>query len=205
MKIKFTAFFLTLFVAALVLLVSLVSSSSLEYEFELEPIDSSQATPVPGINYQLPYPGRIQPTNLFWPAKVVRDKLVLAMTRGELEKAKVSLLLADKRLASGAILTEQGKYEEAAEVFKKSQMYLDYSCRLAYEAYGEEGEASFPPVLALASLKHREVLEKSITRFPEDARPVISEILNGPKQVFEKTSQLINESGLKAPANPFEK
>lgn len=204
MKIKLIVFLLTFLFAGGILLISLFSSSSLQYEFKLESEGVSSATSLPSISYHLPFPGRVQPTSLLWPLKAARDKLVLELTFDKLEKAKLSLLMADKRLVSARILVEQEKYEEAAEVFKKSQMYLNYSYQLTQQADRDGERVSFAFVLALASLKHREVLEKSIIQFPEDARPVINEIMDVSKQVFEKISQLLNESGAKVPINPFD-
>ena len=117
MKTKIITFVLALFFSGMVLLVSLFSSSSLNYKFDLQPGGNFSTASFPDINYHLPFPGRIQPINVLWPIKVIRDKLVLSLTVDKLEKAKVALLLADKRLASGAILVEQGRYEEASEVF----------------------------------------------------------------------------------------
>lgn len=191
--------------ATVILIASLFRSSTLEYEFRLLANTALNQPDLPDINYQLPYPGRIQPTSLFWPFKVLRDKFVLSLSTNSLKKAQLNLLLADKRLMSGVWLLDKGEYEESAKVFYKSELYLEKSYEYARTAHGEgQDVAVFSQVLALASLKHREVLEKNISYFPEDAQPVLNQIVGNVKQVFEKTSQLINESGSSAPVNPFD-
>src|SRR3990172_3897569 len=118
---KAAGILLTCFIATAILVFSIFHSASVRYTFGQSP------TPTPRveeanleIDYPLPYPGRVLPDHLLWPVKVVRDRLWLAMTTNPLKKAEISLLLANKRLASAQALFDKEKPDLAISTLTKA-------------------------------------------------------------------------------------
>ena len=66
-----------------------------------------------------------------------------------------------------------------------------------------EDVSGFADNLARASLKHWQVLEDLRRTSPEDAQPLVNQINDYARVVYEKTSQLLNECGRTPPVNPF--
>jgi len=203
-KKAFYALFAFAFGSA-ILITSVFRSASIRYSFRLPPSPLPESEIVPKIDYQLPNPGRIQPFHLLWPAEVIRDRLWLFVTQNPLKKAQINLLIADKRLASAQQLIAQSKPELAISVAAKAEIYLvrALSHTLVAKDQGMEVD-EFLYQLSFASLKHRSVLETIRAQAPEDAQPIIIEILDQPKGIYEQTCHKLQEIGQCPPDNPFE-
>ncbi len=75
------------------------------------------------IEYKLPYPGLLPDNSLYF-IKSWRDQLLLWITQGEVKKANLYLLLADKNLVMGKILWEKGNEDLSLKTFEKGERYL---------------------------------------------------------------------------------
>lgn len=75
------------------------------------------------VEYNLPYPGLL-PDNPLYFIKSVRDQLLLWITRDEVKKANLYLLLADKNLVMGKILWEKGNEDLSIKTLEKGERYF---------------------------------------------------------------------------------
>jgi hypothetical protein len=98
------------------------------------PTTSIAPTPIPSVvNYELPYPGLL-PGSPIYPLKALRDRFAEIMISDPLRKSNFYLLQADKRLAAGILLHEQGKRELGETTISKSLNYLEKSFDKMVEA-----------------------------------------------------------------------
>jgi hypothetical protein len=204
MAYKIIAFVFVFILASGILTASILRSAAVRYSFRLQPSPTPTEQKRVSIDYELPYPGRVTPTSILWPVKVIRDKTWLFVTTNNLKKAEISLLLADKRLSAGMKLFELSKAGDAITVIMKGEYYLDESLRYVKEAHKEGMETKvFLHHLALSALKHREVLETLRIQAPEDAQPIFNKTTDYSKNVYEQASHIIREMGDNPPSNPF--
>jgi len=183
----------TLFVAVLILLISVVRTASVKYVFSQAPSPSPETSTVT-INYELPEPD-VTPEDPLWPVQALIDM------GGK--TAEEYLYSADIRLVSGKQMFDKGKIEEGILVLQKAEQYLAKASE-ATVLWGDSHERSeFLYTLSLASLKHRQILETILPQAPEDSRAVISKILDTPKIIYETSSSELVDSGLTAPEYPF--
>lgn len=187
-----------------ILFVSIVKASSPSYQFNppsLEPPETKTENTASKdilIDYQLPDPGDIMPGNPLWYAVAAADKVKLEGITDPVKKAQSILEMADKRLSVGCKLFSEGKFEESVLTFQKSEKYLGEA--FSNEAVARlEGRETSELLLKLhkASAFHIYDLEKHLTTAPEDARPILTKILDLPKKVFEDTRNLLSDIGVK--------
>lgn len=200
----FIALFLFAF-ASVILITSIFRTASVHYSFNLPLSLAPQSIDyIPTVEYQLPSAGRVNPSHPLWPLEVLRDKLWLALTSNPLKKAQINLLLADKRLSS-ALLLFPNNPSQAVSTSAKAELYLleafDYTVKAKQQGMDVN---EILDRLSRSSLKHRAVLETIRAQAPEDAQPIISEIIDTPKSVYEKSCHKLRESGCHPPDNPFE-
>lgn len=151
------------------------------------------------VDYQLAYPGKINPDNPLWYAKAIRDRVWLTFTSKPNKKAEVSLLFADKRLSSALILFQNNKPDLGLITLTKAEKYLETAELQMTDDY------DFYKKIGLASLKHREVIENEILPItPEDLRPQVITTLNYSKEVYTKVKEHMLSKGLVPPVNPFD-
>lgn len=183
-----------IFVAFLILAVSIYKSSSVKYVFSQAPL----ATPVYNnhvqVDYALPSP-IIGPNSLLWPLQALLDRAD--------DTPESCLNNADSRLVGGAEMVEKGRVEDGYLVLEKASRYLEKSYELAAELKDNEAKGNFLRKISLASLKHREVLEIILLKAPDDGRAVVTTILDAPKMVYEKSSADLLLLGLTPPEYPF--
>lgn len=201
----------SLFLAFGILLVSVLRTAAVKYEFSgvVNGISSEDVLrkKITHIGYQLAFPGKVLPDSPLWEIKAARDKLWLATTSNANRKAELLLLFADKRLGASKIFFEKRDAENGYLTLLKAEHYL----QLAYDqgqinSKEGKGTAEYLERLALASLKHRQIIEEEILPIaPDDARPGIVKVLGTAKETFEKSSHLINGVGLTPPENPFDR
>lgn len=180
---------LPFFILALIVLsISIFKTASVKYAFSQAPSPAPEDSGLEDIHidYDLPEPP-ITPENPLWALHAVADM-------GETNHKKL-LYSADIRLVAGARMFERGKAEDGVSVLEKAEQYL----KLSYEA--AETEDLYQ--IALASLKHRQVLETILVRIPEDGRAVITRILDVPKMVYETAASKLISAGLSSPEYPF--
>lgn len=151
------------------------------------------------IDYLLAYPGKIGPDNTLWYVKVVRDKLWYFFTFNKNKKKELNLLFADKRLNSSLELFQNNKPDLGLSVLTKAEKYLE----MAIPDNADDTE--YLKKLALASLKHREVIETKILPLsPEDIAPRVNRVNDYPKEIYKKARDFMYSKGLVPPENVFE-
>lgn len=207
--VRRVALSLTVFLAAFViLLISIFRTAEVKYDFSM-PTDSGQEILGAGneqIDYNLAFPGRILPDNVFWPVKAARDKAWLMLTTNDTREAELKLLFADKRLAAGKILFDRGNAEDGLKTLIKAEIYLTEAQVKERQNYKDGVDTKdFLRILSLASLRHRQVIEELLLTAPEDAKPQLAETINYSKKVYEETMHALNEVGVGAPKNPFDR
>jgi hypothetical protein len=191
--------------AFLVLIASLLRCATVNYAFSGQP-NVLAAVDIRKVDYNFPYPGRILPDSPFWSLKALRDKLWLGLTFNESKKAELMLLFADKRLASSQILFQRGKAEIAFSTLTKAEKYLERASLQVGECWNKGIDTkSLSYKVALAALKHQEVIQEILMVAPEDARPGVIKTLETPQGIFIRCSDSLTSRGLNPPENFFNK
>ena len=188
-----------------ILSVSILESSSVSYKFTSQvPGSSALEKDVQEIDYQFPNPGEILPDNPLWVLKAARDRIWYLITPSPLRRAELALLFSDKRLVASQILFENKKPNIAISTLTKGEKYL--AVAVADEALARsEGfdTSAFLNKLALASLKHREVIESLMPLVPEDGKPLVIETENYAENSYKAARDGLYSKGLPAPIDPF--
>ena len=205
---KVAATSILVLIAFVFLFLSVLRSSKIKYEFDeipaIQRVIRSDNAKIE-INYPLLYPGSILPNSVLWPLKVTRDKLWLLVTTDELKKAEVSLLLADKRLASVQEIINTQDFQLVLETLQKAEMYLEKAYLEEEKARSKGADTSqFLKKYIYATLKHRQILEETLSQAPENAKPLIVRILDIPKTLYQDTKKSLMQEGQTFPENPFE-
>lgn len=163
------------------------------------------ATPIPAIDYTLPYPGRILPDSILWYFKALRDRVQYLITTDPLKRADLSLLYSDKRLGSSLALFQNKKPDIAVSTLSKGEKYMEEAVKneaLARKAGLNTND--FLIRLTNASLKHRQVIEEMIMPLaPEDIKPEVVKSTDYSKNAFKSCRDALNSSGITAPKDPF--
>lgn len=201
-KGRIAVIILTITLALTILSTSILRSATVKYAYApmvlSEKSEMEKITETISIDYVLAYPGKINPDSPFWYFKVVRDKIWSGLTFNQDKKADLNLLFADKRLMSATILFQENKPDLALATLTKAEKYLEQS---AIEARDED----FYNKLALASLKHREIIENQILPLaPEDIKPEVIKSGDYSKEVYKKMRDKMLSIGLIPPQNPFD-
>jgi hypothetical protein len=85
--------------------------------------DSSASSSSKQVNYDLPYPGLLPDSPLYF-LRVTRDKIVEFLISDPLKKSEFELLQADKRLNAGIFLFNKGKISLALTTVSKAENYF---------------------------------------------------------------------------------
>ncbi len=191
-------------VAVLILVISIFSSSQVEYVF------SQSSTPAPifgekvNVEYQLPFAGKVEPDSVLWPLKAFRDKVWILVSIDPVKKAEVLTLLANKRIIFAKNLMEEDNSELSVSTLTKSEKYLEQAVAQEKLARAKKKDTKqLLQQLAMSTLKHRQLLEEMLVSAPEDAKPVIVKTIDTNKQLFSDINMSLNSLGLEAPQNPF--
>lgn len=189
-----------------ILSVSILESSSITYNFGgIPPASAVLGTATTNINYQFPDAGTVLPDNPLWGLKALRDKIWYSITPSPLKKAELALLFSDKRLVSAQILFENKKPNIAISTLTKGEKYLEAAMMDAQIAKSQGYDTSaFLNTLALASLKHREVVENLMALIPEDGKPLVIKTEDYSKNTYKEARDGLNSKGLPVPIDPFD-
>ena len=200
MKAKFVGIITTLFVAFAVLMVSVLKCASVPRAFSPMVLSENNIpSEERNINYVLAYPGKIMPDSPLWYFKALRDRIWLYVTVNTSKKSELNLLFADKRLGMAVSLFNENKPDLALTTLTKAEKYLEKA--VPQDAKSPE----YLNKLALASLKHREVIEDEILPISsEDLKPEVNKLTNYSKEVYVKVNDLLRSIGFTSPTNPFE-
>lgn len=198
---------ITIFIALSIVTISVLKCASPKMAYEPKnlaylPMVLSEKTienqPIT-IDYLLAYQGKIGPDSSLWYFKVIRDKTWYLFTFNKDKKSELNLLFADKRLNSALLLFENNKPDLGYATLTKAEKYLESAVPYSTD------NTDFVKKLALASLKHREVIENKILPLaPEDVRPNVIRVNDYSKEVYKKTRDILQSKGLTAPVNIFD-
>lgn len=157
-----------------------------------EPVKVQAVTEVKA-DYYLPYPGLL-PDSPVYKLKMVRDWLKLNVTFGELHKAQVELLFADKRIGAAQVLLDGGKSQLAASTASKGEIYLENAVnRTVKLTKNGQDVKSMLLTLSKAIAKHSEILNQMISKTAGDDRITLENSLKQTNSLAEKASQAMLE------------
>jgi hypothetical protein len=188
-----------------ILSISILQTTSISYSFTAKTLDS----PVLGIDsqeidYQMPYEGKVLPDSPLWVLKAARDRVWFLITSSHSRKAELALLFSDKRLMSVSTLLEKNKPDIAISTLTKGEKYLEVAVSEEKMARQENNDTSiFLTRLAMASLKHWQIIESLMPLVPEDAKPFVSKTENYSKNSYRAARDVLNSKGLPVPIGPF--
>lgn len=189
-----------------VLSISILQSTSITYSFKAKTSGTSVlGLQTPEIDYQMPYEGKVLPDSPFWVLKAARDKIWYSITASPLKKAELALLFSDKRLVSARILFERKKPDIAISTLIKGEKYLEIAVAQEAIARSQGYETStFLERLAVASLKHRQIIGSLISLVPEDGKPLVAKTESYSKNTYRTVKDILISKGLAVPINPFD-
>lgn len=204
---KIIAYASALLVAFAILFASVLRTASVRYEVgdTLVNQDVDYNDDDLGIDYYLPFPGRVLPDSPVWPLKVLRDRVWLLVTTNSTRKVELKLLFADKRLGSAMILFQKGKMERGLSTLSKAEKYLE-EASLDEEVLRRSGMDTTEVLhrLTNASLKHFQVMHQLVEGVPHEVKPLIIEMQEYPKKTYERGRNGLLEKAEPLPENPFE-
>ncbi len=134
--------------------------------------------------YILPYPG-ILPDNPLYFLKAARDKILDFITRDNLQKAQLYLLLSDKRAAMAILLVKEGKDSLAVSTISKAEKYALKIPQLlqAAKEQGSAASAEFISKVKLSNAKHKEIIDDFYKSFPQGEQQSLQEVIDLNQQV----------------------
>lgn len=139
-------------------------------------------------DYALPYPG-ILPDHPLYKIKLLRDEILLYFTRDPLKKANIELLMSDKQLVMGELLSQRGKNNLSSETISQSEKgLLQTISGVSSLKQTSSLPAGFADKLELSARKHKEVITK-IMDFAKD-----DELKNDLSKSLEITNQAIEQT-----------
>jgi hypothetical protein len=190
-----------------ILSVSILQSTSISYSFTAQTSGSSVlGVGAPEIDYQMPYEGKVLPDSPFWVLKAARDRIWFLITSSPSRKAELALLFSDKRLMSAKVLFENKKLDIAISALTKGEKYLEVAVAEENIAGSQGYDTSvFLARLAVASLKHREIIESLMPLVPEDGKPLVIKMEDYSKNSYKAAKDGLNSKGLPVPIDPFDR
>jgi hypothetical protein len=119
---------------------------------------SASSSSVPEVNYELPYPGLLPDSPLYF-LRIIRDWSVGFLISDPVKKSEFDLLQADKRLNAGIYLFNEGKVSLAFSTVSKAENYFGEAIAKMREAKTEGRDVSgIKENLMTAVKKHEEEL-----------------------------------------------
>lgn len=179
--------------AIVILFISIFRSAVPNYEFSQPATGIESNQNHSQVDYYFPSAG-INPSSPIWPLKAFRDKIWLLVNFEPERKVDLLILYADKRLMMARTLMQEKRSELSVSTASKAERYL-YEAYLETEKIKSKGgdPTSSLNLIAKASLKHREVLENMMEGAPDDGKPVLNQIINLPKEVYESAIKKLLE------------
>ena len=189
--------FLALFGAGLILGISALSQAQprqllvMAQELTATASDSSLLLPSPSpSNYYLAYPGILPDHPLYW-LKMMRDRVRLILTRDPLQRSRLMLLYADKRIGAAQALAQGNKLGLAVSTATKAEDYLLQSSKeLVQLDTNQEGVRDQWETMGRAVLKHREILVGLLMVSPDEAKQVVEQAQGSNSQAEEQVRRV---------------
>lgn len=135
-------------------------------------------TPLPMIEYALPYPG-ILPDHPLYIIKAFRDALLSALITNPIRKIEFSQLLADKHSNMGVFLLAQQKEDLALQMFEKGVVHLQTTKALIDKLPASTDQAAVEAVterFKKSKAKHFELISQIASESAEAERNEIEEL-----------------------------
>ncbi len=131
----------------------------------VNPITSPTPTPTKTVDYALPYPG-ILPDHPLYFLKALRDRILGWVISDPIKKVEFNLLMADKRLAMGSLLFDEGKKDLALTTVSKGEKYFDQAVSNLMIARGVSKDSASVLAVRLnkAAQKHEEVIKDLMSK-----------------------------------------
>jgi len=121
-------------------------------------------TPTPQVNYELPYPGLLPDSPLYF-LRMIRDKIVGFLISDPLKKAEFNLLQADKRLNASIYIFNKGKTSLALSTVSKAENYFSEALDKMRDAKMEGRNINeMEEKLRSALRKHKQELENFVKK-----------------------------------------
>ncbi len=150
---------------------------------------SSTPTPTPTpVKYDLAFPGML-PDHPLYKVKVLRDKVMLALTRDPMKKAQYHLLLADKRIHMAAMLADKGEIELAKETALKGENEYTLLVFLFKDEAKKPDKKLFNR-LEKAALKHREILRSIVNKVENKDEKTFLTVIEFSERNLEELRQI---------------
>lgn len=168
-KNKMKKFWLSgIYFVILLLSFSLLSPLTFALEKDLSASPSSEI--VKSVNYELPYPGLLPDSPLYF-LRTLRDKTVSLLISDPLKKAEFNLLQADKRLNAGIYLVNKNKDALALTTISKAENYFSEAIDKLEEAKNQgRGINGLQMKMKDALVKHELELRKLSEKVDKDLK-----------------------------------
>lgn len=161
-------------------------------KFSVAPSEETtlSATPTPKEEYFLPYPG-ILPDNLLYKLKMVRDRVLLWLTREPVSRTNLLLHYADKRVGAGKALIEGGQAALGITTLTKGEKYLEKALREVQTIKEKGGEsAALAEKIKNASAGHQQILTDLKPKVNSEGNVVLDELLGFLQTLQDKAQEL---------------
>lgn len=131
---------------------------------------SVSSKPESKINYELPYPGLLPDSPLYF-LRIIRDRTVSFLISDPLKKAEFNLLQSDKRLNAGIYLFNKGKNALAISTISKAENYFEEAISKMEEAKRQGRDVNgITGSLKNASEKHQQELGSLVKKASGDSK-----------------------------------
>ncbi|MEK7071260.1 MAG: DUF5667 domain-containing protein [Patescibacteria group bacterium] len=130
------------------------------------------------IVYELPYPG-ILPDSPLYSVKQIRDKMLEAMTRKNIDKAKLYLLISDKEIRMTELLAEKGNWTLVEKTLISATAYQAkiYPLLKVAKQQGDKPTLALVDQLIASTTKHREVFISLKKNAPQSMQKYFSKLI----------------------------
>ena len=137
-----------------------------------------------GVEYYLPYPGILPDHPMYW-LKMIRDRVMLWLTRDTTKKLDRLLLYADKRIGAAEALADGNQLELAVSTATKAEKYLDQVVA-GLEELSEEERGDMEGRVRRAVGKHIEILEAMDKVADGEAKGVLLQVTESTKESLKR-------------------
>ena len=128
------------------------------------------AVPTGTLDYNLPYPG-ILPDHPLYKIKLLRDRILMFVTKDPIRRVNLQLLMSDKQLVMGQLLWEKGKNDLAIATLNKSEKdLLTVVTNLVQLKKTNTLSEGLADKVELAAKKHEETISKLVDSVSDNAR-----------------------------------
>ena len=131
------------------------------------------------------YPG-ILPNNPFYWLKMIRDRVMVYITRNPRKRLEILLNYADKRLVAGEILIIEKEESLGVTTITKAEKYLQKAGIFAFDNLVENENKDLFEKVANKYLQHRQEIEKLlISDLVEDKKQILHNLSESSNVLFE--------------------